>query len=222
MIKTAVLVSGGGSNLQAIIDAHIFGEVKNCELTAVISSNPEAYALQRAEFAGIPSYVVDRKIFANRASFSEAIHKKLEDLDIELAVLAGFMYVLDPPLIRAFRNRIINIHPALIPAFCGAGFYGLRVHEAALNFGVKVSGATAHFCVSEVDAGPIILQRAVEVREDDTPLTLQRRVMEEAEWKILPAAVSLYCEGRLELDGQVVRIKEAVSGASEETDGEAL
>jgi phosphoribosylglycinamide formyltransferase-1 len=209
VVKTAVLVSGGGSNLQAIIDARIFGEVKNCELAAVISSNPDAYALQRAEFAGIPSYVVDRKIFANRASFSEAVHKKLEDLDIELAVLAGFMHILGPPLIRAYRNRVINIHPALIPAFSGPGCYGIRVHEAALEHGVKVTGATAHFCVSEADAGPIILQKAVEVRGDDTPLSLQRRVMEEAEWKILPAAVSLYCEGRLEVDGRAVKILDA-------------
>ncbi|MDR2421129.1 MAG: phosphoribosylglycinamide formyltransferase [Oscillospiraceae bacterium] len=211
MVRTAVLVSGGGSNLQAIIDARIFGEVKNCELAAVISSNPDAYALQRAEFAGIPAYIIDRKIFANRASFSEAVHKKLEDLDIELAVLAGFMYILDPPLIRAYRNRVINIHPALIPSFSGPGCYGIHVHEAALEYGVKVTGATAHFCVSEADAGPIILQKAVEVREDDTPLSLQRRVMEEAEWKILPAAVSLYCEGRLEIDGKIVRIKGARS-----------
>jgi phosphoribosylglycinamide formyltransferase-1 len=211
VVRTAVLVSGGGSNLQAIIDARIFGEVKNCELAAVISSNPDAYALQRAEFAGIPAYIIDRKIFANRASFSEAVHKKLEDLDIELAVLAGFMYILDPPLIRAYRNRVINIHPALIPSFSGPGCYGIHVHEAALEYGVKVTGATAHFCVSEADAGPIILQKAVEVREDDTPLSLQRRVMEEAEWKILPAAVSLYCEGRLEIDGKIVRIKGARS-----------
>ncbi|MDR0446268.1 MAG: phosphoribosylglycinamide formyltransferase [Oscillospiraceae bacterium] len=212
MVKTAVLVSGGGTNLQAIIDAHIFGEIKNCELAAVISSNPDAFAIQRAERAGIPVYVVDRKIFANRASFSEAIHKKLEDLDIDLAVLAGFMYVLDSPLIHAYRNRVINIHPALIPSFCGDGCYGLRVHEAALEYGVKVSGATAHFCVTEPDAGPIILQKAVEVREDDTPTSLQRRVMEEAEWKILPAAVSLYCEGRLEVTGRTVKISEAQDG----------
>ncbi|MDR0838190.1 MAG: phosphoribosylglycinamide formyltransferase, partial [Oscillospiraceae bacterium] len=143
-VKTAVLVSGGGTNLQAIIDAHAFGEIKNCALTAVISSNPEAYALTRAEFAGVASYVIDRKIFANRASFSEAIHKKLEDLDIELVVLAGFMYVLGAPLIKAYRNRIINIHPALIPSFCGLGYYGLHVHEAVLEYGAKVSGATAH------------------------------------------------------------------------------
>ncbi|MDR0905028.1 MAG: phosphoribosylglycinamide formyltransferase [Oscillospiraceae bacterium] len=207
-VKTAVLVSGGGTNLQAILDAHIFGEIKNCELAAVISSNSDAYALTRAAHAGIPSYVIDRKIFPNRASFSEAIHRKLEDLDIDLVVLAGFMYVLDPPLVRAFRNRMINVHPALIPSFSGMGYYGLHVHEAALNYGVKVSGATAHFCTSEADAGPIILQKAVEILETDTPQTLQRRIMEQAEWKILPEAISLFCEGRLEVVDRRVIIKD--------------
>lgn len=207
MVKTAILVSGGGTNLQAIIDARIFGEIKNCEITAVISSNPDAYALIRAENASVKTYVIDRRIFANRGSFSEAVHKKLEDLDIELVVLAGFNYVLDPPLVKAYKNRIINIHPALIPSFSGEGFYGLRVHEAALNYGVKLSGATAHFCTNECDAGPIICQKAVEVLEGDTPATLQRRIMEEAEWKILPEAISMYCEGKLEVDGNIVRIK---------------
>lgn len=207
MVKTAVLVSGGGTNLQAIIDAHIFGELKNCELTAVISSNPEAYALTRAENAGIPTYVIDHSIFPNRESFTEAVRKKLVDLDIELVVLAGFLYVLKPPLIRQFKNRIINIHPALIPSFCGDGFYGLRVHEAALSYGVKISGATAHFVTDETDTGPIILQKAIEVRPDDTAKTLQRRIMEECEWVILPEAISLFCEGRLEVDGRIVHIK---------------
>jgi len=210
MVKTAVLVSGGGTNLQAIIDAHIFGEIKNCELAAVISSKPDAYALTRAKSAGIPTYIVERKVFANRASFSEAVHKMLEGLDIELVVLAGFMYVLDPPLVKAYRNRIINIHPSLIPSFCGDGFYGLRVHEAALAYGAKVSGATAIFCTNETDGGPIICQKAVEVFESDTPATLQQRIMEDAEWKILPEAISLFCEGRLEVNGRVVKIKEAV------------
>jgi phosphoribosylglycinamide formyltransferase-1 len=208
MVKTAVLVSGGGTNLQAIIDARIFGEIKNCELTAVISSNPTAYALSRAEFAGIPTFIVDSSLFANRASFSEAVRRKLIELDIELVVLAGFMYILDPPLIREYKNRIINIHPSLIPSFCGDGFYGLRVHEAVLEYGVRLSGATAHFCTDEADEGPIILQKAVAVRGDDTPKTLQRRIMEEAEWKILPEAISLYCEGRLTVEGRRVIIKE--------------
>ncbi len=207
MVKTAVLVSGGGTNLQAIIDAHIFGEIKNCELTAVISSNPEAYALKRAEYAGIPTYIIDQSIFPNRESFTEALVKKLEDLDIELVVLAGFMYVLKPRFIRQFKDRIINIHPALIPSFCGDGYYGLHVHEAALEYGVKISGATAHFVTEETDAGPIIIQKAIDVRPDDTPKTLQRRIMEECEWIILPEAISLFCEGRLSVDGRVVHIK---------------
>ena len=207
MVKTAVLVSGGGTTLQAILDAHIFGELKNCELTAVISSNPQAYALTRAENAGIPTYIVDQAIFPNRESFTEAIRKKLVDLDIELVVLAGFTYVLKPPLIRQFKNRIINIHPALIPSFCGDGYYGLHVHEAALAYGVKISGATAHFVTEETDNGPIILQKTIEVLPDDTPKTLQRRIMEKCEWVILPEAISLFCAGRLEVEGRIVRIK---------------
>ena len=208
MVKTAVLVSGGGTNLQAIIDAHIFGEIKNCELTAVISSNPEAYALERAKNAGIPSYIIDVDIFPNRASFTEAVMKMLMDLDIELVVLAGFMYVLDEPFIRQFKNRVINIHPSLIPAFCGDGCYGLRVHKMALDYGVKVTGATAHFATEVADARPIILQRAIPIEPDDTPETLQQRVMREVEWKILPEAVSLFCEGRLQVEGRVVKILE--------------
>ena len=208
MVKTAVLVSGGGTNLQAIIDAHIFGEIKNCELTAVISSNPEAYALERAKNAGIPSYIIDVDIFPNRASFTEAVMKMLMDLDIELVVLAGFMYVLDEPFIRQFKNRVINIHPSLIPAFCGDGCYGLKVHRMALDYGVKVTGATAHFATEVADAGPIILQRAIPIEPDDTPETLQQRVMREVEWKILPEAVSLFCEGRLKVEGRVGRILE--------------
>ena len=206
MVKTAVLVSGGGTNLQAIIDAHVFGEIPNCELTAVISSNPEAYALKRAEINGVPSYVVDKSIFPNRQSFCNAILDKLKDLDIQLVVLAGFMYVLEPPIIEHFKNRIINIHPALIPSFCGNGFYGLRVHKAALSYGVKVSGATAHFVTEVCDAGPIILQRSVPVLEGDTPASLQQRIMEEAEWKLLPEAMKLFCEGRLQVDGRIVHI----------------
>jgi phosphoribosylglycinamide formyltransferase-1 len=207
MVKTAVLVSGGGTNLQAIIDSHIFGEIKNCELAAVISSNPEAYAIQRAQYAGIPVYIVDRAIFPNRMSFTKALLEKLQDLEIELVVYAGFNYILGPQLIKAYENRIINIHPSLIPSFCGPGYYGLRVHEAVLDYGAKVTGATAHFATEVVDDGPIILQKAVPVFEDDTPSTLQRRVMEEAEWKILPMAISLFCERRLEFDGRKIQIK---------------
>lgn len=207
MVKTAVLVSGGGTNLQAIIDANIFGEIKNCELSAVISSNPEAYAVERAHYASIPVYIVDRSNFPNRFSFTKAILDKLKDLEIELVVYAGFNYILGPLLIKAYKNRIINIHPSLIPVFCGPGYYGLHVHEAVLNYGVKVTGATAHFATEIPDDGPIILQKAVEILEDDTPETLQRRVMEEAEWKILPQAISLFCERRLIIDGRKVRIK---------------
>lgn len=208
MVKTAVLVSGGGTNLQAIIDSHLFGEIKNCELTAVISSNPKAYALERAKNANIPAYIVDRDIFPNRESFTEAILRKLQDLDIELVILAGFMYVLAPSIVNAYKNRIINIHPALIPSFCGDGYYGIHVHEKVLEYGAKISGATAHFVTSETDAGPIILQKAVEVREGDTPKELQERIMKEAEWIILPQAISLFCEGRLSVEGRIVHIKD--------------
>ena len=206
MVKTAVLVSGGGTNLQAIIDAKLAGRIKNCELAAVISSKPDAYAIQRAQNAGIPAYIVERAVFPNRATFTKAMLDKLQDLEIELVVYAGFNFILDQPLIDAYRNKIINIHPALIPSFCGPGFYGLRVHEAALAHGVKLTGATAHFATEICDDGPIILQKAVPVLNDDTPETLQRRVMEEAEWKILPEAISLFCEGRLEVEGRRVRI----------------
>jgi len=209
MIKTAVLVSGGGSNLQALIDANIFGEIKNCELAAVISSNPEVYAIDRAKYAGIPVYVVDHSIFPNRTSFTKAMLEKLKDLEIDLVVYAGFNYILGPSLINAYRNKVINIHPSLMPAFSGPGFYGIRVHEAVLSYGIKVTGATAHFATEIPDDGPIILQKAVTVFEDDTPQTLQRRVMEEAEWKILPEAVSLFCEGRLEVRDRTVHIREA-------------
>jgi len=208
MVRTAVLVSGGGTNLQAIIDAHAAGEIPDCELAAVISSNPEAFALKRAEKAGIPRCVVDVRQYPDRGEFYAAILDKLQELDIELVVLAGFMYILGPEIISQYRNRIINIHPALIPAFSGPGCYGLRVHEMALAKGVKITGATVHFVNEGVDAGPIILQKAVDVRENDTPQTLQRRVMEEAEWKILPRAIALYCSGRLKVEGNIVRIVE--------------
>ena len=208
MVRTAVLVSGGGTNLQAIIDANLLGEIKNCELAAVISSNPNAYALKRAGYAKIPSYIVDKSIFPNRESFTEAIINKLNDLDIELVVLAGFMYILAPRFAKEFKNRVINIHPALIPAFCGDGYYGIHVHEKVLEYGAKISGATAHFVTEVADAGPIIIQKAVDVLEDDTPKTLQQRIMEQVEWKILPQAISLFCEGRIEVDGRVVHIKE--------------
>lgn len=210
MVRAAVLVSGGGTNLQAIIDANLFGEIKNFELSAVISSDPDAYAVQRAQYAGVPVYIVDRGNFPNRLSFTKAILEKLQDLEIELAVYAGFKYILGPQLTKAYINRIINIHPSLLPSFCGPGFYGLHVHEAVLAHGAKVTGATAHFVTDAVDDGPIILQKAVQIFEGDTPSALQRRVMEEAEWKILPEAISLFCERRLEVNGRIVRIKETL------------
>ena len=208
MVKTAVLVSGGGTNLQAILDALLFEEIKNCELTAVISSTPNAYALVRAQNAKVPTYVVDVNLFPNRRTFTDAIIDKLRDLDVELVVLAGFLYVLSPRFVSVFENRVINIHPSLIPAFCGDGCYGLHVHEKVLAYGVKVTGATAHFVSEVTDAGPVIAQKAVEVKEGDTPEILQRRVMEEAEWQILPKAISLYCEGRLKVEGRIVRVLE--------------
>ncbi len=209
MVRTAILVSGNGTNLQSIINALNFGRIKNCELTAVISTKPNAYALERAKSAGIQTFVIDYKHFPNREGFNEAIYKKLVSLDIELIVLAGFLVVLGSPVVEAFENRIINIHPSLVPSFCGEGLYGLRVHQAALNYGVKLTGATAHFATAVADAGPVILQRAIDIHEDDTAESLQKRVMEEVEWKILPEAISLYCEGRLHVAGRIVHIKEA-------------
>jgi len=208
MVKTAVLVSGGGTNLQAIIDAKERGEIPNCELTAVISSNPNAFALKRAEGAKIPSYTVNIRNFENRADFTEELLRLLTSLGVELVVLAGFMYILEPRFFVPYENRVINIHPALIPAFSGEGCYGLRVHEKALEYGVKLSGATAHFVTAECDAGPIILQKAVPVSDGDTPQALQKRVMEQAEHKILPEAIALFCAGRLRVAGRIVHILE--------------
>ncbi|MCQ2441795.1 MAG: phosphoribosylglycinamide formyltransferase [Oscillospiraceae bacterium] len=208
MKNIAVLVSGGGTNLQALIDAEARGEIKNGKITAVISSSPTAYALERAKNAGIPGYVVSRKDYASNRDLTIALAEQLKEQNIDLIVLAGFMYVLTDELVDAYPNAIINVHPALIPSFCGEGFYGLHVHEHALAYGVKVSGATVHFVSKECDGGPIILQKAVEVKEDDTPETLQRRIMEQAEWKLLPRAVSLFCEGRLSVDGRAVHIAE--------------
>ena len=210
MVKTAILVSGKGTNLQAIIDAKIFGEIRNCDLCAVISSNPDAYAIERAKYAKIPVFIVDRSIFPNVTSFTRALKEKLDDLDIELIVYAGFNFILGDLLTNAYKNKIINIHPSLVPSFCGPGFYGIKVHERVLAHGVKITGATAHFATDVVDDGPIILQKAVPVLDDDTPQTLQRRVMEEAEWIILPEAISLFCEKRLVVDGRNVKIKKGL------------
>jgi len=204
MKKICVLVSGGGTNLQALIDAEKSGIIKNGKITCVISSKEGAYALERAKNAGISTVVIPRKEYADSKSYSEAILAELNRQGADLIVLAGFMIILDECVTKAYPYRIINVHPALIPSFCGEGFYGLRVHEAALEKGVKVTGATVHFANEVCDGGPIILQKAVDVLEDDTPETLQRRVMEQCEWKILPEAVSLFCQDRLEVvDGKV-------------------
>lgn len=206
MVRIAVLVSGGGTNLQALIDAQSRGELKNGRIAAVLSSRPDAYALERAARAGIPGYVVARKDFASNREMTVALVDKLRELNIGLVVLAGFLHILTGEMVAAFPNAILNVHPALIPSFCGAGYYGLHVHEAALAYGVKLTGATVHFVNEEPDGGPIVLQRAVEILEGDTPEVLQRRVMEQAEWHILPQAVSLFCEGRLRVERRIVHI----------------
>lgn len=205
--RIAVLVSGGGTNLQALIDAQMRGELGGGEIALVVASKPGVYALERAANAGITGKVLPRKEYENADAYTEALVKTLQEENIGLVVLAGFMIILGEAFYKAYPNRVINVHPALIPSFCGKGFYGLHVHEAALAKGVKVSGATVHFVTPECDAGPIILQKAVDVREDDTPETLQKRIMETAEWKILPEAVSLFCQGRLKVENDRVYIR---------------
>ena len=208
MKRIAVLVSGGGTNLQALIDAQARGEIVNGCLAAVIASRPGVYALERAVKAHIPGYVMARKDYSDSRAYTVALRDKLQGLDIDLVVLAGFMTILTEELVAAYPNAILNVHPALIPAFCGEGFYGLRVHERALQYGVKVSGATVHFVSPACDGGPIVLQKAVAVEENDTPETLQRRIMEQAEWVLLPRAVSLFCQDRLQVEGRTVHILE--------------
>ena len=201
MINIAVLVSGGGTNLQALIDAQQAGRIENGRIALVVSSNPDAYALERAAKASIPTAVLRRRDFDTPGAYSDALDALLREKGVGLIVLAGFMTVLPDSLCRAWENRIINVHPSLIPSFCGAGFYGLRVHEAALAKGVKVTGATVHFVSEVVDGGAIIAQKAVCVEDGDTPEILQRRVMEQAEWILLPQAVSDFCAGRLTVHG---------------------
>ena len=207
MTKIAVLVSGGGTNLQALIDAEKRGELGNGKITLVIASKPGVYALERAANNGIDSLVLARKEYDSIAAYSGALVEALQKAEADLVVLAGFLTIIDEQVYEAFPNRILNVHPALIPSFCGKGFYGLYVHEAALAKGVKVSGATVHIVTPECDAGPIVLQKAVEVKEGDTPEILQKRIMEEAEWKILPEAVKLFCEGRITVADNIVHIK---------------
>ena len=208
MKNIAVLVSGGGTNLQALIDAQGRGELINGRITAVISSTPGAYALERAKAAGIPGYVAARKDYPSSQAMTAALVDKLKGLDIDLVVLAGFMVILTGEMVRAFPNAILNVHPALIPSFAGPGCYGLHVHEKALEYGVKLSGATVHFVSEECDGGPIVSQKAVEVLPDDTPEVLQRRIMEQCEWQLLPQAVSLFCQDRLKVEGRTVRVLE--------------
>ena len=203
MKNIVVLVSGGGTNLQALIDAQNRGEIKGGKITCVISSKADAYALERARNAGIPSVVIPRKDFDSAGSYSEAVLSELKKQNADLIVLAGFMTILDECVTSEYPYKIINVHPALIPSFCGEGYYGLKVHKAALEYGVKISGATVHFVNEKADAGAIILQGAVDVANDDTPETLQRKIMENVEWKLLPKAVSLFCEDRITIkDGK--------------------
>lgn len=206
MVKIAVLVSGGGTNLQALIDAEKAGAIPGGKIEAVISSKPGAYALERAKKAGIKGHVLAKKDYPGKDEYSCALLALLKKLDIDLVVLAGFLVVLSEEVTREYRNRIINVHPSLIPAFCGDGYYGLKVHEAALEYGVKYTGATVHFVNEETDGGPIILQQPVKILPGDTPEVLQQRVMEEAEWKLLPQAVSLFCQGKLAVKDRYVDI----------------
>lgn len=206
MTRLVVFVSGGGTNLQAIIDAIESGAITNAEIAAVISNNQNAFALERAKRAGIKAIALSPKDFAQRDLYNEELLKVTNELNPDLLVLAGFLVVIPPAMIAEYRNRIINIHPSLIPSFCGVGYYGLKVHEGALSRGVKVTGATVHFVDEGTDTGPIILQKPVMVEEDDTPESLQKRVMEEAEWKILPKAIDLIANGKVKVEGHKVNI----------------
>lgn len=206
--RIAVLVSGGGTNLQALIDAQKANQLGGGQIVAVISSKEGAYALTRAENAGIAGYVLPRKDFTSNRTMTVALVEMLNQLQIDLVVLAGCMVIFTEELADAYPNAVMNVHPALIPAFCGEGFYGLRVHEQALRYGVKLSGATVHFVTAECDGGPIIAQKAVAVLENDTPESLQKRIMEEAEWKLLPQAVALFCQDKIAVCGRTVKIKE--------------
>lgn len=206
MLNIAVFVSGGGTNLQALIDAQDRGEIKNGKITFVLASNENAYALERAKKAGIESTVVNRKAYDTKVDYDKAVLKALEGRNIDLIVLAGFLSILGEDLVNEYKNRIINIHPSLIPLFCGDGFYGKKVHTAVLNSGMKVTGATAHFVNEITDGGAIILQKAVPIEQGDNEDILQYRVMRQAEWEILPKAVSLFCEGRIKINGNKTEI----------------
>ena len=206
MLKVGVLVSGGGTNLQAILDAIDNGKITNAEVSLVISNNPNAYALERAKNHNIEAACISPKKFESREEFHKALLAKLQESGVELVVLAGFLVAIPPMIVEAFPNRIINIHPSLIPSFGGVGFYGLHVHEKALERGVRVTGATVHFVDTGTDTGPIILQKAVKIKQGDTPEILQRRVMEKAEWKILPKAINLIANGKVSVENGKVRM----------------
>lgn len=210
MLRIGVMVSGGGTNLQAIIDAVAQRKVTNTEIAAVISNNKNAYALERAKKAGIEAVCISPKDFDSREEFNEKLIEKIDSLQLDLIVLAGCLVVLPEKLIKKYPNKIINIHPSLIPSFCGTGYYGLKVHEKALERGVKVTGATCHFVDAGTDTGPIIFQQPVEIMEDDTPETLQRRVMEQAEWVILPKAIHAIANERVTVEGNKVKVKPEV------------
>lgn len=205
MLKVVVCVSGGGTNLQAVMDAMEKGEITNAKITGVISNNQNAFALERARKAGIPAFCISPKDYEDRGAFHKALLGKVRELAPDLIVLAGYLVTIPTEMIEAYKNRIINIHPSLIPAFCGVGYYGLKVHEGALARGVRISGATVHFVDAGTDTGPIIFQKAVLVKPDDTPKTLQQRIMEEAEWKILPKAIDYIANGKIRIeDGKVM------------------
>lgn len=206
MIKAGVLVSGGGTNLQAIIDKVKSGYISNMEITVVVSSQQNAYALTRAADNGIASEVCSKKDFSSTEEYDVALVNIFEKYDVDIVIMAGFLSILGEKFVSKYSNKIFNIHPALIPSFCGKGMYGIRPHQAALDYGVKVVGATVHFVNAEPDGGPIILQKAVDVLDSDTPESLQKRVMEQAEWEILPKALKLYCEGKIVVEGRKVII----------------
>ena len=208
MMKMAVLVSGGGTNLQAVIDAIESGKITNAEISVVISNNANAYALERAKQHGIEALCVSPKSFSSREEFNQKLLETIQSYQVDLVVLAGCLVVIPEIMVKAYPNKIINIHPALIPSFCGTGYYGLKVHEGVLKRGVKVTGATVHFVDEGTDTGPIILQKAVEVHQDDTPEILQRRVMEEAEWKIMPEAINLIANHKVQVVDGLVKISE--------------
>ena len=208
MLKVGVLVSGGGTNLQAILDAQDAGKITNAQVALVVSNNAGAYALKRAKDHQIPAVCISPKDYDTREDFHQALLRTLQEAKIDLVVLAGFLVAIPSSIVEAFPNRIINIHPSLIPSFCGVGYYGLHVHEVALKRGVKVTGATVHFVDTGTDTGPIILQKAVDIEPDDTPKTLQRRVMERAEWKLLPKAIQLIANDRVTVENGIVTISE--------------